>query len=254
MQATNQLLTDRERKYAKRRFRNVKFVVRGLWPVFIIVALSGLPLLLIDDETFWPGFGLTAFGILGAIFFKRYSKKTTFEMSPTLHVHRGILNLRLVGLAGERHHRLYLDDYLMETSDGLEFYMNDLVEKYQDQKVQVMMAVFEQKKDGKTYEHYTPLKVEKDLCIDSAIKNHGSRFLKKMTYKLNLDISMFILIPFALTMFMILGIPALENINTGIFMTLLFIGWFFLYMLYLKLFPSNKMEIKEKLKCTCSTN
>lgn len=75
----------------------------------------------IEDETFWIGMVLILFGILGAIFFRRFSKQTTFEIQPTVEIYTGKLNKRIVGSGKYQHYWVFLDDYLMEIPDALEF-------------------------------------------------------------------------------------------------------------------------------------
>ena len=251
MQSTNQLLTERELKYANRRFKNNRFMVRGLWPAYLLVVLAGVPLVFVYDESFWVGIGLILFGIIGAIFFRRFSKQTTFELVQTVEIHTGKLNKRIVGSGRYQHYRVFLDDYLLETPDGLEYYMTDLVEKYKGQKVEALLAVCEQTKNQNVHRHITPLKIEKDICIESAIKNHGTGFLRKAKYRLYFDITMAFILFSIVTMTIFFTLDSFDIANTPLFIILFIPGLYFVFTLYFKLVPKNEIELKEKLKCTC---
>jgi len=251
MQSTNQLLTKRELKYATRRFKNNQFTVRGLWPAYLVITLVGVIIISIEDETFWIGIALILFGIIGAIFFRRFSKQTTFEIQRTVEIHIGKLNKRLFTSLDGQYHRFFLDDYLMEIPDALESILFDLVEKYKDQKISVQFVVCKQKKDGKVYSHYTPLKIENEICIYSAVKNYGPQFLRKATFRLYFEFMMFILLIGVLSVTISIVFEFFDLENPVLFLILLLSGTYFGYRMYTKFIPTKDINLKEKITCTC---
>lgn len=254
MSLVYQLLTDREFKYAERRFRRVRFLVEKIWITFISFIVLGAMLIYGDDGSYLIGIGMIVFSFLLMAFFLFYGILTTFEIDPKMREHDGFFNLRQVSFGQYKHSRLFLDDFMLYIPDGLDPYINELAVKYENQKVKVLLAACQETRLGEVNEHYTPLKIMDDLCIDSAIKNYGTDFLKKTTYQLYLDGFIILLIIFSLAMFLVLGIrpgDGMKNPVTLIIFTLA--GSYFIFKLYLKFIPRYTIDIKERMKCTCST-
>lgn len=251
MQSTNQLLTDREITYAKKWFEIHRVNKKNLWRVYLFIAFFGLPFLFTGDWFCLFGVFLSFTGFICAYFFKKESDRTTFEILPERQVYHGRLTQRYVGSPRYGKYCLFVDDYKMTTPATLDKYLWELLEKYQNQTVKVLLAVCEIRTGDNSDRHYSPLKIENEVCIDSAIKNHGTGFLRKTTRRLYFEALIFILVG-CIYFGGVVGLMNLFDLDESLIFFFILLMLPGMYYYERKFIPRNNTDLKEKLKCTCN--
>lgn len=103
-------------------------------------------------------------------------------------------------------------------------------------------------------EHYALLKIENEICIDSAIKNHGTGFLDKATREIKIAIMVFMLVLFVFYGLVMLTISFVGHSEFCIVFLVIsiFLLLYYFEPVYRKFFPRDDTDMKEKLKCTCA--
>ncbi len=248
MEKTTILLSDRELKYAKKQFRSAALQVRLLWPTFVFIALLGG--FIIWMEELLVGSLLMLLGIAGAIFFKRYSDQSNFVVRKEAVLKKGSIRMSDGGSKStEGAYGLFLGKQGLQTPDGLELFFEDLVREYKGKKVSVKLAVCDCTIKEKSYQVYTPLRIEDDFCIDEAIDYHGPHFLVLPTLLLYWNLFLFMILfgIGAWIAFVISGIFPNEFLQNVIFFLLL-ISFFILGSWgYSKIFPDKRQERLRRL-------
>lgn len=251
MRSTNQPLTDRELIYVNNQFKIIRFKNKLPWIICgVFVCLGLLGMIVFEGQMLFFGILFMAFAIIGIYFFKRNSYQTTYDILPTGLMHQGVLSTTKNGRKN-----LFLDDYRLETPNELENHCSDLVEIYKNQKVNATLAVLEEKKGLELHaNHYLPLKIEYELCIESAIKNHGANFLKNVTrqpYSIITTLLLFLSIP----LLIIFALDFFGYLNIVPLLFSMFLALCIATILQEKFIPTEEsieeIELKEKLKCTC---
>jgi len=254
MQSTNQELTEREFKYVEQQFYIKQNSYKNTWPFFIFLSLMGLPFILFGDEFYWFGIIIMLVCLVIAYYFHLQHQQTTFVIRPTRHIYQGRLTQRFIGSARNGRLYLFVDEYKILNPIGIEEYLWAFIEKGPDQPIQVSLAVCEETKNEEVQRHYALLKIENEICIDSAIKNHGTDFLKKATRQLYFDILIFMIVIgvyFGLVMSIMEFFDFDESLFT-FFVLLMLPGMYYFEPVYRKFFPRDDADLKEKLKCTCA--
>jgi len=253
MPSTNQPLTERELKYVERQFYIKRDRLKNTWLIFLFLAVFGLPFILFGDEFRWFGIIISLICLAIAYYFYGQNKQTNFKILPTKQVYRGRLTQRYIGHPKTGRHYLFVDEFKILNPIGIEAYLWDLIDKYYNKNVQVTLAVCEETKNQKIQRHYSLLKIENEICIDAAIKNHGTDFLKKARRQLYFDMMIFILV-ICVYLAVVMSLMNAFDFGEGLFtffILLMLPGMYYYETVYRKFFPRDDTDLKEKLKCTC---
>ena len=254
MQSTNQALTERELKYVKRQFYIKRDRNKNACPFFIFLSLMGLPFMLFGDEFYWFGIIISLICLATAYYYYLQNQQRTFKILPTKKILRGKLTQRFIGSPRTGRYFLFINEFKILNPVGMEEYLWELIEKSQNPFVQVTLAVCEEAKSGKVEGHYALLKIENEICIDSALKNHGTDFLKKATRQIYFDILIFLIV-ICVYFGIVMSIMELFYFDDSLFtffILLMLPGMYYYETVYRKFFPRDDTDLKEKLKCTCT--
>lgn len=177
MNITQKQLTPIEVKYAQRHFKKYRKMVNWLWLVYLFIFLMGFVFIFSDIPI--VGIFLSGVGLLGAVFFKKNSVSTTFELQKKTYQHTGQLNniVRRVGRVSVVIYRL--DEYPLVLPGAMDMYFATLEEKYEHTPVAMTFAVMKITKKNIEELIYAPIFMKGELNIQRAIEKNGERFLTK---------------------------------------------------------------------------